>query len=190
LVEYRPIWNRLCVTDADGRTEMRRASLSLLVLLGLAGCVTNPIPEGYSGPLSKIKDSAIVYSKSKADMFYVDRVDGKKIKDSRSKTIDDNYGQGFEMVPVIVERDVPSQLATFHIEGRTHYAAPIQVLMNKIFMVQGEVRFVPAPGKTYVVKGKLEEFHAEVWIEDVETSHVVDRKIEVNGSTVLGFLQK
>jgi len=61
----------------------------------LAGCTTNPIPQGYTGPLATIDDSAVTRSSTSADLFYVSDVDGRPIEDSRAATNRANSGRGF-----------------------------------------------------------------------------------------------
>lgn len=160
------------------------------VFLGGCATFTSPIPENYSGPLATIKDSIKSYSSSKADFFYLSHVDEKRIEDSRSKTLQVNYGRGMHMTPVVVERKVPSQPLTFKIVGRTEYAAPILALTNSVYEVSGNVKFSPEKDRTYIIKGELGESYSAVWIEDAETNSVVGEKIEIKGSAKLGVFQK
>lgn len=86
-------------------------------------------------------------------------------------------------------RPVPAQPASFTIVGRTHYAAPILEMINRVYEVSGEINFSPLPDRSYTVKGVLGHDYSAVWIED-DKGTVVAKKIEVQGSAALGLLQK
>ncbi len=171
---------------------MYRALLPTSLIIFLVGCVsfTSPIPDGYQGPLATIKDSVKSHSSSKADFFYLTEVDGKRIEDSRIKTIQVNQGRGFYMQPVALERKIPARTSVLKIVGRTEYAAPILALTNTVYQVAGEVSFRPEADRTYVVKGELGETRSIVWIEDAESGAMVANKIEIKGSAALGTFEK
>jgi hypothetical protein len=162
------------------------------VALALGGCATySPsVPLDYAGPKATVKDSAKVYSSSKADFFYLSHVDGKKIEDSRSKTFRMNRGQGMQMIPYILENEIPAKPILLSIVGRTEYAAPILALTNTVYQLKGEVEFNPEQNKTYFVRGELGENYSAIWIEDSETRAVVGKKIETTHSTKLGTFEK
>lgn len=163
-----------------------------LVLLLLSGCTTfhSPIPENYQGPISNIESSEKRLSGSKADLFYVSKVDGKSIYNSMNATRGATYGQGFTLTTQLVNTQVPSIESIFTLVGRTEYAAPIQALTGTVYEVKGNIKFTPKPGKTYIVKGELGEKYSAVWIELKENGEVVDKKIEMKGDAELGFFQK
>jgi len=154
--------------------------LSVVALMGvvLAGCVSNPIPEDYAGPTAIIRDSALPESTQKADFFYLSQVDERRIEDSPGRTYQTNYGRGFYMEPVVIERAVPARAQDLTIEGTTVYAAPILALMGTVYHVEGKVRFKPEPGRRYLVKGVLGEQYSAVWIEDEASHEPVTEKIE------------
>ena len=120
-------------------------ALGVVASVALVGCATfaPPIPEGYTGPVAIIKDSVKPISEKKADFFYVSEIDGKRIEDSRIKTLNVNRGRGFNMTPSVIERNIPAQKATFTLVGRTEYAAPILALTNTVYQVTGKVTFSP-----------------------------------------------
>jgi hypothetical protein len=166
------------------------AGLALAVALG--GCATfaPPVPEGYKGPVAIMKDSVKPYSERKADFFYVAEIDGKRIEDSRVRTLSVNQGRGMHMSPSLIERNVPARNATFTLVGRTEYAAPILSLTNTVYQVKGTVTFKPEDYRKYVVRGELGENYSAVWLEDEVTGKTVGEKIEVHGSTKLGTFEK
>lgn len=164
--------------------------LSLTILLG--GCATYipSVPKDYTGPIASITDTPVRHSGTKVDFFYIEKIDGKAIENSRIKSLSENYGKGFHMSPVELDRPVPAKETTFTIVGRTEYAAPILAMSNPVYQVVGEVTFTPEDGKSYRVRGRLTEERSSVWIEDKESKQVMGEKIEVEGSTKLGFWKK
>jgi hypothetical protein len=162
------------------------------LLMLLSGCVTvnKPIPDGYTGPTANIKDSLKYHSSRKTDFFFLQAIDDRTIPDSLIATRMKSYGKGSAMTLVLIDRNVPAQMADFKIVGRTEYAAPILALTGTVYQVEGKVHFSPEDGKTYVVKGELGEKYSAVWIEDANSHEVVGEKIEVKGSAALGFSDK
>ena len=156
--------------------------------LALGGCVSNPIPVRYTGPVARIADSVNTTGSNGVNFFYLAKINGKKIGNSLTETAHDNAGRGFSMDPVRVGRDVPARAAVFTITGRTHYAAPILELMHTVYEVSGNVRFTPQPNHSYEVRGILSDAGSSVWIED-ETGAVMDKKITSKHSA-LGIFQK
>jgi hypothetical protein len=174
------------------RAIIKKSIVGTLVLAGLSGCSTlsTPVPKGYSGPVATIKDSVNPISESKADFFYVSEIDGKRIEDSRLRTLRTNQGRGFHMIPLAIERDVPTQSSILTLVGRTEYAAPILALTNTVYQVTGKITFSPEADKSYIVRGELGEDRSAVWIEDEATGKKVGEKIEVIGSAKLGVFEK
>lgn len=165
--------------------------LAVAALLG--GCVTYApsIPAGYTGPRAVIRDTALSHSGSKVDYFYVAKINGAAIEESRTKSVMANQGRGFMMDPVLLDREVPAGSAIkLELVGRTEYAAPILALTNAVYQVKGEITITPAEDRTYAVKGVLGEDYSAVWLEDTATREVVGEKIEVKGSAKLGFWSK
>lgn len=163
----------------------------IFTVSAISGCATySPIPDGYTGPRAMIKDSVNIHSSTKVDFFSVEAVDGQTIENSRIKTRQVNQGRGMFMSPVIVGREIPARPTTLKIVGRTEYGAPILALMKAVYQVKGDIQFEPEANKSYVVKGELGENYSAVWIEDVGTSAVVGKKIEIKGSAKLGIMEK
>lgn len=156
----------------------------------LVGCATNPVPEGYTGPLAKIADTYTKRSERSIDVFILDSYNAKMAENALSQTVSQNSGRGFAMDPVGYERDVPATPATFSIRGRTHYAAPILELTNTVYQVKGDINFAPQAGRRYVIRGTLGPDYSAVWIEDAETKAVIGNKIEIKGDSSLGTMEK
>lgn len=176
------------MTHVSSRVPLH--ALLVLAALALAGCVTSPAPEGYTGPLAKIADTYTTRSERSIDVFILDSYNAKKVENALSQTVSQNYGRGFAMDPVGYERDVPAVQATFSLRGRTHYAAPILALTNTVYQVKGDISFAPQAGRRYVVRGTLGPDYAAVWIEDAETKAVIGNKIEIKGDSSLGAMEK
>ena len=170
---------------------MNKLLLLALVMVLFTGCTTfHPsIPEGYSGSTATIKDSAKELDSGKADLFYLSHIDGKDIKNSRLETISASYGQGNYLDIVLLENTVPAEKQAFTIVGRTEYAMPIRALSGTVFEVKGEVTFSPIPNEAYFIKGVLSEKNSSVWIENISSGEII-KKIEVTGSSKLGFFEK
>lgn len=167
---------------------LRIGSIVLAALM--TGCATNPIPEGYTGPLATIKDTVHSHTASKADFFFVSQVNGKPIDDSLSATRGRSYGRGNYMEIAVLDRQVPARAMTLTLVGRTHNAMPISDLMGTVYQVKGDVEVTPEPDHTYVVKGELVENYSAVWLEDAATGALVGKRVEVHGSAALGLFEK
>jgi hypothetical protein len=174
---------------------MKRFSLIsapiLGALCGVACTTVGPsLPPGYNGPTAEIRDSATVRNRSDADFFYVANIDGNAIEQSLNKTIAENHGQGFNMVPKIVQRTVPARSMTIELVGRTHHAAPIQSLFSSEYEVNGPLTFTPEAEHTYIVHGELGEHYSAVWLEDLNLGTLVGQKIEIHEPAAPGSAPK
>jgi len=170
---------------------MKMLAALLAAVLAVSGCATAPaVPKGYTGPIATIKDSFTSLDLSAANIFYLNKLDGREIDDSLGATRYASYGHGALLTPVALERKVPAQAATFHIIGRTTHAAPIQSMTHAEYQVVGDVHFTPQADKIYVVCGELDKSHSVVWIEDQQSHEVMDKKIEIQGDAHLGFFEK
>jgi hypothetical protein len=172
------------MTDARDVVERgaKRRALPIALLLALAACAAtavNPLPEGYSGPVAHITDSGQSLGHTSAVLFYVAKVDGRRIDDSAAATARTNAGKGLDMTPVVIGRDVPAEPTTFTIVGTRIYAAPILSIIQPSYEVSGETKFTPLPGEAYVVKGEVGRDHSTVWVEDVKTGAVMGDRLEV-----------
>ncbi|MGL4576035.1 MAG: hypothetical protein ACRCV9_14725 [Burkholderiaceae bacterium] len=154
------------------------AALAAGMSIVLAGCATNPIPEGYTGPRAYIRDTGSSETSSRAVMFWLNEVDGKQINTSPGETAAKNQGRGFSMSPVFIGRDVPAKPLTLKLIGSRIFAAPILGMTNPSYRVEGTVNFEPKDGKSYEVRGEVSEKYSAVWLVDVGTGEVVTVKIE------------
>ncbi|MEA3156347.1 MAG: hypothetical protein QOK44_3936 [Betaproteobacteria bacterium] len=159
---------------------MKSIFAACLTVIALSGCVTSPIPEGYTGPTATIRDSALSDSSTRARFFYVSEVDGRSIRTSLQATRSANHGRGFSLSPAVIERQVPAAVVKLKLEGRTAYGAPIQelVMAARMYSVEEVVEAELRPGTRYVVKGRLEEGKTAVWLEEQESRQRVGRTVE------------
>lgn len=167
---------------------MRRATMFICLLL--AGCVTDPVPRDYAGPVANVMDSYTPRGSHSVDFFYAATLNGKRIDNNLDTTIQANAGRGLAMSPMTYQRNIPIGPSTINIVGRTHYAAPILELAGTVYQVSGDVSFTPKPDHHYLVTGVLGPTYSAVWIEDSADGSVVDKKIEIHGSSALGILSK
>ncbi|MES2488400.1 MAG: hypothetical protein V4607_01320 [Pseudomonadota bacterium] len=176
---------------------MKNIGLIALVVLGLSGCALAPsIPVDYWGPQAKIEDSYFSYSNTKADVFFLDKIDGQKIWDIRHTATQASRGHGSAMTIRTIDRAVPAKQTTFHIVGRTYYVALIDQMFRTTYEVSGDVEFAPLPNHTYTVRGHIFDNGSEydnylaVWIQDDQTGEVVGKKIVLEGADSLNFFQR
>jgi hypothetical protein len=165
---------------------------ALLMSLLLSGCVSYAPtkPEGYKGALSFIQDSKQYHDTGKADMFYLQSINGKEIYHSRAFALEESYGKGNYLHSVDLIHEVPSENAKFTLVGRTVYAMPIRAIAGTVYEIKTDIEFTPAPNTKYVVKGRLAEDFSEIWIESVSDPSEVIGKYREGGSTALGILSK
>jgi hypothetical protein len=168
------------------------ASIALISsALTLSACATFSPVAGYQGQTATLEDSYHwTENESCGSFFFLYQYDGHDVDNALTATARANAGMGFRMLPKGASRPVPAREATFHINGRTHCAAPIQELTGTVYLVHGNVRFTPAAGATYVIKGELSAEQSAVWIED-KTSHAqVGNKLLIKGPAKAGFFDQ
>lgn len=162
---------------------IRLAILSFALLVTGCSIYSSSVPENYAGPRAQLNDSIRSQSRTKADFFVAEEIDGRRIDHSLDETFRKNRGRGFSLTSYQLGRPlVAGKSIKVLIMGRTYYAAPIQELTGRVFQVKGIVEFTPRVNTLYVVRGVLGENYSAVWIEDTETHQPVGQKIEVSGA--------
>jgi hypothetical protein len=156
-----------------------RRILPFLLLPFLTGCLSapHPVPIGYTGPLARIADTGAMVSGTKVHFFELQKIDGREVQSSSATTMRRNYGNGFDLNPVLESRDVPAGMCNLKLAGVTHVAADVLAFGGKMYFVSGEVPVTLEAGKKYAVKGVLSKVYSAVWLED-EAGNVVSPKIE------------
>lgn len=162
--------------------QMRRLILALALVL-LSGCATvsNPIPQGYSGPEVLLDDSGYPEGTSKARLFAALEIDGRPIQNALRETRMASHGQGFSLSPRYTIRNVPVLPMKIRIIGTHQTAAPIHEMASRMagtfYSVEGIVDFKPVEGRRYMVTGDLEKERSCVWIAELGTAAVVTEKV-------------
>ena len=164
------------------RNAQTTAALSALMVL-LAGCanVEKSVPDAYTGPTAKVKDSMQNNDASKGDFCVLDAVDGRRIVQSIDETRQRGQGKGMTLYPWVTDRRVPAQPTKASLRCETVYAAPILAMVGTVHKVEGTVDFNPKPDGRYLVKGVLATGKSAVWIEDAETAQPVTAKVTGTG---------
>ena len=150
-----------------------------LLACALAGCTTSPIPKGYTGPTATISDSTDLESRSRSLFFFVAEIDGAAIDNSLRATRSANYGRGFSISPMVIERQVPAKRVVLQLQGRVAYGAPIQEIFNagRMYVADETIEVELQPQGRYVVRGELTEQRKAVWLEDEKTGERVGRGV-------------
>src|SRR5258706_8031478 len=157
------------------------ALVTLFVML--SSCATTaPIPP-YTGPSAKIRDSfSNVTGTTKADLFYLDGIDGKGVRNAFDETFDLNYGHGMVLSPRAYERSVPAREGKYQLHGRTYFAAPILEMAGHAFQIEGEGVLTPEAGENYVVKGELSPDHHALWVGKQKNRPPMGKRVLISGS--------
>lgn len=184
-----PRWSSVAVQK--GGAMKSSATVAAIAAIALSACETTPkpVPEGYTGPVASLKDSARASPGDKCgDFFFLDQYNGKGADNELQASVRDNRGKGM-LFAVVKEfsRPVPARVATFSIIGQTHCAAPIMELTGTVLLVGGKVEFTPETDGLYVIKGELTQDHSAVWIEDEKRGVQVSNKLQINGLAKQGF---
>jgi hypothetical protein len=172
---------------------MKSIVAGVVVVLGSTACATTSSanPAGYPGPVATIEDSFTQDSgSSRADFFVLYRLDGRDIDNALVDTVTQNEGRGLAMKPIGRQRLVPARQARFYLLGRSHYAAPIQELAGKAYLIAGEISFVPVAGARYVVKGSLTADRSSIWLEDASTGQRAGDLLAIEGSAEAVWYRK
>jgi hypothetical protein len=171
-----------------------KSSVTIAVALAatmLAACETTPkpVPQGYTGPVATLKDSARVARGDKCgDFFFLNEYNGNDADNWFQAAARDNHGSGLIFLVVKeFSRPIPARTASFFIVGRTSCAAPIEELATTVLLVGGKVEFTPEADGVYVIKGELAQDHSAVWIEDEKRGVQVSNKLQINGLAKAGF---
>lgn len=174
----------------QGRRMKHTLALVTLFVM-LSSCATTaPIPP-YTGPSARIKDSfSNVTGTTKADLYYLDGIDGRGVRNAFDETFDLNYGHGMVLSPRAYERSVPAKEARYQLHGRTYFAAPILEMAGHAFQIEGEVVLSPEAGETYVVKGELAADHSAIWVENERTGARLGNKLLIVGSAEVKMFKK
>ncbi|HKC17180.1 MAG TPA: hypothetical protein VKC11_10790 [Steroidobacteraceae bacterium] len=170
---------------------MKHAVALVSLLVALVSCATTPPIPPFTGPSAIIKDSfSNLTGTTKADLFYLDAIDGKSVRNAFDETFQLNYGHGMVLKPHAYERSVPAREAKYQLHGRTYFAAPILEMAGHAFQIEGEVVLTPEAGETYVVKGELSADHSAIWVENEKTGAQLGNRLLIAGSAEVKMFMK
>ncbi len=153
----------------------RQIPLVVLAAALLVGCASyeSPIPPGYTGPTVDIIDDGMYEGSWKAQLFYVQSIDGKAVESSRILTGRATAGGGPAVTLRYAINKVPVKPIKLRLVGTHVTGMPIHEVASRMagtfFSVEGDVTFTPVEGSTYLVTGKLDKDSSAVWIAEVKT---------------------
>lgn len=143
--------------------------------LSLSGCVSysNPMAmasKEKNGVLVKnavIRDTVVADSATRANIFYLYKVNGEEIQNSLNMTSRGNYGKGMNVEPVATRRPVPANRElSIEICAETYNGAPILDLFRTDAKVC-EIKIVTlAESAIYSIRGEIDGKSATVRIEE------------------------
>lgn len=148
--------------------------LSLTFVVGGCAGRSEFIPDNYIGDTAIINDTYDQYGHLKADIYYVESIDGKEIVNAIDSTLiatqnDDRRGiAGLKLSPNGHHRKVPIQPLQITVVGK-------KLNINKILrytsgliepVIKGDLQFLPDTNSTYLVKGNLKSEYPGIWLED------------------------
>ncbi|MEM1229621.1 MAG: hypothetical protein AAGI15_03730 [Pseudomonadota bacterium] len=121
------------------------------------------MPEGYDGPLAAINDTFERRRGNKVYVFYVDKINGKRVP---SAALGSDRVSAGRIDAAGYSRDVLPEILQLTLMAHPQHGAPIAEWLSSQIRAEGEIEFKPEPGKTYLVKGKVEGNLTQVWLAD------------------------
>ncbi|CAN5266370.1 hypothetical protein BH11PSE11_BH11PSE11_27820 [soil metagenome] len=115
-----------------------------------------------------------------AGFFFVREIDGvAEVQNNMDASVHASYRQGRNIIVKKAERAVVSGKHRIKLAGRYVFAAPIESLFRSAadYQVEGDIEVSLDPGVKYQVRGVLEEFRQEVWLEESVTGKRVGEKV-------------
>lgn len=152
--------------------------ITIFLLSILSGCMTASVPDYFHGPTAHVYDSVITIDKTKAYFFMLTEVDGESVPNSKSRTRDMNFGNGFHMEAEAIGKLIPAGKVRVKLVGEVLHAAPILTLRGGNYSVIGEVDFYPVENAVYQVKGTLSKSRSSIWVETYPDGVVASDIIE------------
>jgi hypothetical protein len=156
-------------------------AVTCAVLLGCAAQERLAEAPSYVGPTATISDHGEPVDATKSVLFYLESIDGKKLRTSVQATRKATDGRGFRLSSKYLEHTVPARPLALKIVGTHMTAAPIQEiglrLSGELLKVEGEVSFAPESGRDYVVYGRLVHGHSFVCIADAKDGHCLSTMV-------------
>ncbi len=151
-----------------------RSLLIFLVSCCLSACISyeSSLPEGYEGPTAVVSSSARRIDRGKAQFFFVETIDGRQVENPLDRSIALSSGQGNTLDLASTFLELPTQPLVLGLAAGASYAMPIRAMLSNEKFFRRDVRFLPVAGEGYLVKGRLEDDFAVLWIEDTNGARV------------------
>ncbi len=145
---------------------------ALLLLTACAG--RQAIPEGYTGPVAVVKETAVRVDSGKAQMFYLSKIDGVHMTDnSASKSFSRSYGKGNNLTIVDTPYEIPAEEHIYTLVGGHVWAMDGRGMFEAGLTVTGDIAFTPVEGRTYLIDGSLSKEVSIVRIKDTVTGEII-----------------
>ena len=170
-----------------GTSRVRVLATTAGLLVGVAalcGCAgPQPLPANYTGPTAYVVDSSVRTGnlpQSGTIFFTLAEVDGGgKLQTSVERTRIASSGLGFRQNVVEASWTLKAGPAKLRLLGRVSYGAPIQELFASASgrSIEGTVDVDLKPGNRYIVKGALDAYRSEIWLEDLYSGEIAGEKI-------------
>ena len=142
----------------------------------MGGCALQPpITRDYAGPVAVVEESALRTDSGKAAMFFIRKIDGRRILNSEIRSLSASQGRGNNLTIVTKPYDVPAEKHVFTVVGSYVWAMDGRGLFEASRAVTGDLEFVPQAGHTYLVKGSLSKQVSTVWVEDKDTGQIIGK---------------
>lgn len=157
--------------------------LTAAFVLALQGCATPPAAPPVTGPAAIVADTATGGGAGGGGgaFFFVAEVDGQPVTvTSLTASRAASRGRGPVLQLRTAERPVPAGVTTrLKLSGRYEYASPIQnmVMTASSYAVDGVVEVALRPGVRYEVKGQLDTFRRDVWLQEADSGRIVGAKV-------------
>ncbi len=146
--------------------------VSTAAALCVSGCASyyNPMvraekPGAIIAAAATVIDTSKREGGTRAQLFYISKVDGKEIVNALNATSKFNYGKGMAVQPITPKRAVPgNMMLTLEICAETYNGAPILDLFRTDQKKCEVLSRSFEPNKTYYVTGRIEGNAATVEI--------------------------
>ncbi len=145
------------------------ASMFIILLTGCVSTKNSVIPKGYSGGEASIIDTYKRSSRSTANFYYANIINGEKVAYALNKSAARSSGQGRNLTLIGQDKKIPTTSpVSVHIIGQAFNVVPISALFNsdEAYFIEGNVSFTPKNNLSYLVNGTLSAEYSAVWIED------------------------
>ena len=154
-----------------------RRSIYVFICAMISSCVPITelsIPADYVGPRAVIKSTKSGYSTKKADLFYLEKVEGRYINSAfmAADTMSiSSYGLIVDPVFTNVRAAANIKL---QLVGMRVFASPPGLSLGSLKLTSREIVVELKADQTYLVKGEVGEDMTRVWLENSVTGEIFE----------------